>query len=60
MILKSSNKNLKHKFKQPPKHFFNHSILTTKYGDLNRKHSIHFLNEIKKIVCKYQHKKINK
>ena len=57
MILKSSNKNLKHKFKQPPKNFLNHSILITKYGNLNHKHSIHYLNEIKEIVYKHQHKK---
>ena len=34
----------------------NHSILKTKYGDLNRKHLIHYLNKIKEIICKYQHK----
>ena len=65
MILKSINKNLKHKIfvypkfhklKQSPKYFFNHSILTTKYGDLNHKHPIHYLNEIKGIICKCQHK----
>ena len=59
------NKNLKnkyfytlkiHKFKQPLILFFNYSILTTKYGDLNLKHPIHYFNEIKKIICKYQHK----
>ena len=53
MILESINNNLKHKFTQPLKHFFNHSILTTKYGDLNCKHSTHCLNEIKEIICKY-------
>ena len=68
MILKFLNKNLKHKillyfkklhkFKQPTKYFLNHSILTTQYGDLNRKHPIHYLNEIKEIIFfKYQHKK---
>ena len=47
-----------HKFKQSSKHFFNHSILKTKYGDLNLEHSIHYLNEIKEIICdyEYQHK----
>ena len=65
MILKSTNKNSKykhfyilklHKFKQPTKYFLNHSILTTKYGDLDHKHPINYLNGIKKIICKYQHK----
>ena len=47
-----------HKFTQPPKHFFNHSILKTKYGDLNRKHPTHCLNELKKLfVCIYIKKK---
>ena len=63
MILKSTNKNSKykhfyilklHKFKQPIKHFFNHSILTTKYGDLDHKPPINYLNGIKEIICKYQ------
>ena len=31
----------------------NHFILTTKYGDLNCKHPIHYLNEIKEIIFKY-------
>ena len=69
MILKSINKNLKHmililklhKFKQLPKHLHNYSILTTKYRDLNFKHPIYYLNEIKEIICKYQHKEnVNK
>ena len=34
----------------------NHSILTTKYGDLNRKHPIQYFNEIKEIIFKYQHR----
>ena len=45
-----------HKFKQPFKHFLNHFILTTKHGDLNHKNSIYYLNKIKEIICKYQHK----
>ena len=39
-----------------PKYFLNHSILTTKYKDSNLKHQIYYLNEIKKIICKYQHR----
>ena len=39
-----------------PKYFLNHFILITKYEDLNRKHPIYYLNEIKKIICKYQHR----
>ena len=48
-----------HKFKQPPKHFPIHSIFTTKvtkYGDLDHKYPINYLNGIKEIICKYQHK----
>ena len=44
------------KFKQPLKHFLIYSILTTKYIDPNLKHPIRYLNEIKEIFCKYQHK----
>ena len=45
-----------YKFKQPTKHFLNHSILTTKYENLDHKHPINYLNGIKEISCKYQHK----
>ena len=41
---------------QPLKNFLNYFILTTKYRDLSHKHPIHYLNEIKEIICKYQHK----
>ena len=51
---RESYKNLKykillklHKFKQLTKHFLNHSILTTKYGNLDHKHPINYLNGIK-------------
>ena len=51
---RESYKNLKYKillklrkFKQLTKHFLNHSILTTKYGNLDHKHPINYLNGIK-------------
>ena len=45
-----------HKFKKSPKNFLSHSILITKYGDLNLKHPIHYLNEVKEIIYEFQHK----
>ena len=58
MILKSTNKNLKYKILLYPKityqTLFNHSIFTIKYGDLDHKHPINYLNGIKEIICKYQ------
>ena len=43
-------------FKTMLKHFLSYFILTIKYGDLNHKHPIHYLNEIKEIIYNYQHK----